>query len=628
MILLQNPSLLKSADLGRDQKCLPASRKCAVGQMCAKKFSTVLVKPHRVGFCSEIRIMRCDPILSTILSIGTQETYSFTYLANQPLVAPIGSGSFGTTHLLASIIDALNRPTTLQYFASNSGELEKVTFSQGGSLRWSYGAFTYSGSVTLREVQQRFLKKSSGASDTTYTFSHDPLDSGRTWRAWTKLDDPSGVGHKTWYFNASGAASALTSSFEQRATSAGAVIHKQDFTYVQDSAGNPYVSAVLTTLDQGTGFQKQSKNEQSRDSFGNLIWSKVYDYGNLTTPARTYNQSYLTGSNYSSRYINNRLVTSTVTDSSGTVTLVTNTYDAMALASVGTPRQHDASGYPTSMVYRGNVTQRVSFGKTQNTYYDQTGTVYSSNDNQGHSIAVTSDASKNYAVPSVITPNSNSNLATSLTYSSFLGVTSATQPNAAVAQTWYAGNGRVAQTQSVYGAMTTYSYVDGTTASVTATINGRWTKTTQDGLGRPIKIESGDAGGTKSTVDTEYGPCACSPMGKVKRVSQPYAPGGTVYWTTYTYDALGRTTRTDLPDGSFSIYVYEGNATTITDPAGKWKKYTTDALGNLTKVEEPNPAGGANLETLYTYDVLNKLKTVSMTRSSTTQTRTFVYNAN
>ena len=37
------------------QKCLPTSRKCAAEQMCAKKFSTVLVKPDRVGFCSGIK---------------------------------------------------------------------------------------------------------------------------------------------------------------------------------------------------------------------------------------------------------------------------------------------------------------------------------------------------------------------------------------------------------------------------------------------------------------------------------------------------------------------------------------------------------------------------------------------
>lgn len=49
-------------------------------------------------------------------------------------------------------------------------------------------------------------------------------------------------------------------------------------------------------------------------------------------------------------------------------------------------------------------------------------------------------------------------------------------------------------------------------------------------------------------------------------------------------------------------------------------------MGKLTKVEEPNLAGRANLETVYTDDVLDKLKTVSTTSSGTTQTRTFRYN--
>src|SRR5206468_3599988 len=62
-------------------------------------------------------------------------------------------------------------------------------------------------------------------------------------------------------------------------------------------------------------------------------------------------------------------------------------------------------------------------------------------------------------------------------------------------------------------------------------------------------------------------------------------------------------------------------------PAGKWKKYSTDALGNLTKVTEPNPAGGADQDTLYSYDAVNHLIQTSMTRGTTTQTRSFVYDS-
>ena len=147
-----------------------------------------------------------------------------------------------------------------------------------------------------------------------------------------------------------------------------------------------------------------------------------------------------------------------------------------------------------------------------------------------------------------------------------------------------------------------------------------------DGFGRTIKVETGDGSGTKSVAETEYDSCACSPLGKLKRSSRPYAPGGTPVWTTYTYDALGRTISVVAADGaSTSTYSYSGNTVTSTDPAGKWKKMTLDAMGELTKVTEPNPAGGADLDTLYTYNALGKLVQVSMTRSGTTQLRTFSY---
>ena len=65
----------------------------------------------------------------------------------------------------------------------------------------------------------------------------------------------------------------------------------------------------------------------------------------------------------------------------------------------------------------------------------------------------------------------------------------------------------------------------------------------------------------------------------------------------------------------------------VTDPAGKWKIQNADALGSLKRVIEPNPSGGADWVTDYTYDVLGRLVGVSMPRSNGTQTRTFAYDA-
>ena len=80
-----------------------------------------------------------------------------------------------------------------------------------------------------------------------------------------------------------------------------------------------------------------------------------------------------------------------------------------------------------------------------------------------------------------------------------------------------------------------------------AVTNNKWVKASFDGIGRTVKTEAGYGTTTESVVDTEYEPCACSPVGKVKRVSRPHSPGGTVYWTTYTYDALGRTVSVTHP---------------------------------------------------------------------------------
>ena len=102
-----------------------------------------------------------------------------------------------------------------------------------------------------------------------------------------------------------------------------------------------------------------------------------------------------------------------------------------------------------------------------------------------------------------------------------------------------------------------------------------------------------------------------------------------------------------LADGaSATTYTYQGNFTTVTDPAGNWKQYASDAFGNLVTVIEPDPqynpaaptsppaypvtsAPSQTLLTSYTYDQVNHLTQVAMPRNTAngmkTQTRTFVY---
>jgi RHS repeat-associated protein len=214
-----------------------------------------------------------------------------------------------------------------------------------------------------------------------------------------------------------------------------------------------------------------------------------------------------------------------------------------------------------------------------------------------------------------------------MSWSSFLGLSSATGPNGDQGSITYDSNARPYTVTSPYGAMTNYTYND--TASPPnhiATTNGHWIETVMDGFGRTIQTDTGYSSTTISTVDTQYAPCGCSPLGKLSKQSAPYAPGGSDAWTTYTYDASGRTLSVALPDASTTSYIYQGNTVKVTDPASKWKTFTMDAFGNLTSVVEPDPSPLGNVTTSYTYDVLNHLTQVSMPRGTTTQTRTFSYN--
>src|SRR5271154_2770165 len=78
-----------------------------------------------------------------------------------------------------------------------------------------------------------------------------------------------------------------------------------------------------------------------------------------------------------------------------------------------------------------------------------------------------------------------------------------------------------------------------------------FTQTTLDGMGRTIRVQHGPSSTSiQSVMDTVYAPCACSPLGKIQKVSQPYAPGGTPAWTTYTYDGVGRALSVVQPDGA------------------------------------------------------------------------------
>jgi YD repeat-containing protein len=267
--------------------------------------------------------------------------------------------------------------------------------------------------------------------------------------------------------------------------------------------------------------------------------------------------------------------------------------------------------------------------KTSCSLYYQYGSLYQANGSDGSVVQTNTDASTNYAAPTSISTQSYGE---TIGYNSWLGVTSTTGLNGEQLSMTYDSYGRPATGTSPYGATTTYGYTSSVPIQQTKTGPDGFTRTTLDGLGRAIRVERGvSASNIQSVVDTVYAPCACSPLGKIQKVSAPYASGGSpAGWTTYTYDGIGRTVSVQQPDGaSATTYSYSGNQTTVTDPAGKWKTFTSDVEGNLVTVVEPDPANqpSGTLTTSYSYDWMKHLTGVSMPRGSTTQNRSFSYDS-
>ena len=183
------------------------------------------------------------------------------------------------------------------------------------------------------------------------------------------------------------------------------------------------MKSVTYTLDPDTPYGEQYKDEQTLDPYGNVTETKHFGFRNLVTPVRTVTHSYLTGNPvYRGRYINNRLVSSTVTgaarlgDPVSTIALVTNTYDQYGAGLVNRVglREHNSANYGTGFLYRGDVTRSTTPGWVTNLSYDVTGMVVTSDDGNGTSVTILPAA--NNAAPQAIAPNSQANLQAAQTY--------------------------------------------------------------------------------------------------------------------------------------------------------------------------------------------------------------------
>lgn len=193
--------------------------------------------------------------------IGTAETYTFYRQSAQSLYSPFSPSIwFGWADLLGSVWNSRGEAHIFDYSGGAGGEMTKVTFHPyGGEIRWTHRTFTFANNKSIREVQWRYLRKAAGAPEVSYQlWRDDATDAGRDFHLATSLIDPNGQ-EKGYIFGGStgGWSAGLITIFLQRLGSVQPF--RQDFTWTQDAAGNPYIASTLTTLDENTGFQKQSK---------------------------------------------------------------------------------------------------------------------------------------------------------------------------------------------------------------------------------------------------------------------------------------------------------------------------------------------------------------------------------
>jgi RHS repeat-associated protein len=117
-------------------------------------------------------------------------------------------------------------------------------------------------------------------------------------------------------------------------------------------------------------------------------------------------------------------------------------------------------------------------------------------------------------------------------------------------------------------------------------------------------VETTDANGVSTTItvykDTQY-----DSRGNVYRMSQPYASGAAVKWTTADYDDLGRVTNETTPNNLQTHTDYNGLVTTRTVMLSTGNRVTTATANALGQQVEVHDALGNT--TSYAYDALGKL---------------------
>lgn len=143
-------------------------------------------------------------------------------------------------------------------------------------------------------------------------------------------------------------------------------------------------------------------------------------------------------------------------------------------------------------------------------------------------------------------------------------------------------------------------------ANTTGGASGPYNRAYYDALNRVIRVETQgpDVSGTSALIfqDTEY-----NGLGQIARRSNSYFNGQTVYWTSYTYDQLGRVKTEDrptdsAPSGAITEVTYSGLTTITTNPHSEPVTEVKNVAGQVAIITD-----ALNARLTHKYDPLGNL---------------------
>ena len=345
----------------------------------------------------------------------------------------------------------------------------------------------------------------------------------------------------------------------------------------------------------------------------------------------------------------------------------------------------DFNPYTAVGPLRGNVTQVTQYKNAaavagpivETRGYDITGNLVSISGMCCEQTSISYTLDTQYAYPSTVTrgaadPNSPLHVTQSFTYDFNTGwLTSSTDPNGLTTRTSY--DAATLRTQEVVfptSAFVDYTYDDAgmsatqtiytppvvscvvqhpiPTRTIVATVGtvaspcqpnlAGQTVTRFNGLGVAQRVETLTDGHIWNAASVQY-----DVLGRVWKRSQPYQlnQATPMFWTVFSYDALGRVTSVQNPDGSQTKAFYNqpsrpssasnaaGQTVQVFPAYGGDRWFRADALGQLVEVLEPAAYGSSSAsgdtDTGYTYNALGLL--VHVDQGPDNQVRNFRYDS-